>query len=252
MQVWKFSVVIPDKLRVAITDSDCWDLISSGKVIFLRNKEKKTCVLYPRGDEFVSELSGRVSAIYGRERVRTTMDLQEEIRRGDVIKLGDSCFRVSAAEKKKKQPSYGSVTSVSKPKLAKEEPEKEYQEIFSETELPLNGAFDGSEVYEGPAYKYGCTNDVRKIWETTLTTFFDVIGAGGGEGHESEVKLQRKLVELNLSKRPLSIVPRRLPVASGDKKAAKRPRKTRETAPSTQNRHLRDGKLEKLANELLK
>ena len=71
-----------------MSEHDCASLIVGGAVIAVRNKEKKSAVLFPRGNPFYSRLSGTVSATPGKNLVKTSDDLTTEIMRGEAICIG--------------------------------------------------------------------------------------------------------------------------------------------------------------------
>ena len=86
-----------------------------------------------------------------------------------------SWFRVATAELNNEKPSVQlSVTSQTESMLRGSGIEasvhkkiKTYHDSFTAQSLPLDGDFDGNEVYNGVAYRYGCSNDVRLCWLQT-------------------------------------------------------------------------------------
>ncbi|RQM20453.1 hypothetical protein B5M09_001691 [Aphanomyces astaci] len=80
-------------------EDDLRDLTRIGTVICIRNTEDGNDVYYPRGGQFLVELSGSGLVEHGCFIVATKEDITSEIRRGDAIKVGDQWFRVSAAPK---------------------------------------------------------------------------------------------------------------------------------------------------------
>lgn len=149
--------------------SDVAEMILGGEVIGCKSKD--STVLFPRGDAFLSVLSGTVTARPGQQQIDTHEDLRVDIRRGDAIRVGGNWFRVASAigSGKSNQPIRAkaplSVTSVQN--LSKR---NEYINEFTEVSLPLDGDYDGTEQYSGVAYKYGCTNDIRDKWGSTADT----------------------------------------------------------------------------------
>lgn len=51
----------------------------------------------------------------------------------------------------------------------------EYHLPFTSTSLPLDGEYDGEEVYTGVALKYGCTSDVKDVWNKSMESLRDLI-----------------------------------------------------------------------------
>ncbi|ETV93627.1 hypothetical protein, variant [Aphanomyces invadans] len=80
-------------------EDDLRDLTRIGTVICIRNTEDGNDVYYPRGAQFLVELSGTGLVEHGCYMVATKEDITNEVRRGDAVKVGDHWFRVSAAPK---------------------------------------------------------------------------------------------------------------------------------------------------------
>ena len=145
----------------------------------LHDQSKHDIILYPRGRPFLTRLSGTVIARLGAESVETTADLQDEIRRGDAIFVADRWYRVSSQVKTSsanQQPfraqAPGSVSSTTDMS-----DRNEYSLKFTASSLPLSkpisyippelvGPHGSAEV---PAFKHGCTNDIRERWNSTFS-----------------------------------------------------------------------------------
>ena len=148
---------------------DIAEMVLGGEVIGCRSKD--SVVLFPRGEPFLALLSGQVRAVPAQQLISTDEDLRVDIRRGDAIQVGDSWFRVSSVINSGKAnqpirarapPSVSSMRDLSK--------RNEYIHEFSDTLLPLDGDYDGVDIFVGPAYKHGCTNDIRQKWFETADT----------------------------------------------------------------------------------
>jgi hypothetical protein len=194
-------LTIVDKVKngVPVRDiSDCYpgisvdveEMILCGDVIACKNKEAKDIVLFPRGPKFLVPLSGSITAYPMRQMVRTSEDVTTEIRRGDAIYVGLNWYRVasSISSTKSNQPerakaplSVSSVHDLSERNI--------YIDEFSQEIIPLDGDFDGLDIFTGPAYKYGCTNDLRAKWHGTA----DLIKV-----FKSEKDLEDEMLKLNL------------------------------------------------------
>jgi hypothetical protein len=125
--------------------------------------------------------------------VSTADDLTSEIRRGDAILVGQSWYRVSSATKpptaggngQSRSKAHSSVTS-DKELSAR----NNYHDPFNSNTLPLDGDYDGSEVFTGKGYKHGCTNDVRDMWNNTAASLKQDV--------TTEERLFEELTRLNL------------------------------------------------------
>jgi hypothetical protein len=194
-------LTIVDKIKngVPMRDiSDCYpgisvdveEMILCGEVIACKNKEAKDIVLFPRGPKFLSALSGTITAYPMRQMIRTSDNLTNEIRRGDAIYVGENWYRVASAistaksnqpERAKAPLSVSSVHELSERNI--------YIDEFNAELLPLDGDFDGTEIFSGTGYKYGCTNDLREKWHGTA----DLI-----KQFKSEKDLEDEMLKLNL------------------------------------------------------
>lgn len=68
---------------------DCKEMIVGGEdVIAIKNTDKKTFVMYPRGKPFYTRLSGTITAKPNQFYVQTSESLLDEIRRGDAVSVG--------------------------------------------------------------------------------------------------------------------------------------------------------------------
>lgn len=193
------SVIDKVKNGIPVRDiSDCYpgisddieEMILCGNVIACKNKEAKDIVLFPRGPKFLTPLSGTVTAYPMSHLIRTSEDLRNEIRRGDAIYVGENWYRVASAisstksnqpERAKAPLSVTSTTELSERNV--------YIDEFSSEILPLDGDYDGTEVFTGVAFKYGCTNDIRAQWHETAALL---------RPFKSEKDLQEEMLKLNL------------------------------------------------------
>ena len=71
---------------------DVKGMIQSGEIIACKNKSTKDTILYPRGNSFLTKLSGTASTVPSQDYAETTEDLTNEIRRGDAILVGESWY----------------------------------------------------------------------------------------------------------------------------------------------------------------
>jgi uncharacterized protein YjcR len=78
-------------------ESDCMSLIVGGSIIAGKNKEKKSLVLYPRGEKFVSKLSAQVIATPGKQTIQTNVSLLKEVLRGEAVMVDTTWYRVDSA-----------------------------------------------------------------------------------------------------------------------------------------------------------
>jgi hypothetical protein len=203
---------------------DIGDLLRSTELIGLKNPEKKDCVLFPRGKQFLVRMSGTVTVTRRSFTLQTTTDLRPEIRRGDAIRVGDYWFRVSSqVNAKGNQPARAQAPS-SVSSIDEMSSKNTYIYQFTHDHLPLDMEFDADGDFEGPALKHGCTNDIREMWAQTLK-----------EVPETDLELQQKLVSRNLVTK-LATKPLR-PIVRTKQEKKKRKRKDREIRHMT-NTHL--------------
>ena len=148
--------------------ADVREIIVAGKLIAIKNSEKKTIVLYPRGKPFLTELPGTATAQPGKQMVATSESMCEAVRRGDAICIGESWYRVSpatdqahVAERAKAPLSVTSDKEMSKRNV--------YSEEYTDRVLPLDGDYDGEKTFVGKALRHGCSNDIRACWAATAT-----------------------------------------------------------------------------------
>lgn len=200
---------------VSLVESDVNSLIIGGEIIANKNKDVKSLVLYPRGISFLSKLSGTVTATQGKQYIDTSVNLQPEIRRGEAIQVAETWYRVSSAigsgaahQQNQRSTAPTSVTS------DRDMSDKNvYCDPYNDHVLPLDGDFEGQEssgiaggaegaaassepstVFKGPAFKHGCTNDIKDCWKATIE--------GGFRQFQTDEKaLERELINLNLLSR---------------------------------------------------
>ncbi len=138
----------------------------NGDIIGCTNKETRDTVLFPRGVPFITQLSGMVIGQADMKSVTTQCDLTKEIRRGDAIRLGETWYRVSSAVGAKSNDPIRAKAPLSVTSIQDMSDRNIYIDTFNESTLPLNGEMVDS--YSGNAYKHGCTNDLRDLWQGTL------------------------------------------------------------------------------------
>ena len=192
-------------------EADCHSLIVGGDIIAVKNKEFKA-VLFPRGQPFLTRLSGDVTAEPGSMDLITSVDLRSEIRRGDAIRVGirGDWYRVSSAapagRELERQTAPLSVTS------ERDMSDKNvYRDDFEANSLPLDGDFEapvdeageagsGSSSdgkYTGGAYRHGCANSIRAVWTDTTDDLKKVVSRAN-DLNSNALALRKKLVELKL------------------------------------------------------
>jgi len=71
---------------------DVQSMVQSGDIIACKNKKAKDTILYPRGNSFLTKLSGSATAVPDQEYLETTADITNEIRRGDAVLVGESWY----------------------------------------------------------------------------------------------------------------------------------------------------------------
>lgn len=69
---------------------DVQSMVQSGDIIACKNKKAKDTILYPRGDSFLTQLSGLARTVPEQDFLTTSEDLTSEIRRGDAVLVGES------------------------------------------------------------------------------------------------------------------------------------------------------------------
>lgn len=75
---------------------DVQGMVQSGDIIACKNKRAKDTILYPRGDSFLTQLSGSASTAPDQDFLVTSDDLTSEIRRGDAVLVDESWCVLSA------------------------------------------------------------------------------------------------------------------------------------------------------------
>ena len=186
-------------------EEDCHSMIVGGEIIAAKNKEFRA-VLYPRGQPFITRLSGDVTAVPGSADLTTSSDLREEIRRGDAIRVGlrGDWYRVSSAapfgRELDRQTAPLSVSS------ERDMSDKNvYRDEFDTITLPLDGDFEGQDdgngsnngKYDGGAYRHGCANNIRAVWADTATDLKKVISRAN-DPNANAAALRKELVHLKL------------------------------------------------------
>mmetsp|Transcript_32339 Transcript_32339/g.32962 ORF Transcript_32339/g.32962 Transcript_32339/m.32962 type:complete len:282 (-) Transcript_32339:264-1109(-) len=172
--------------------NDIQEMIMSGDIIAIKNKETRIQIFYPRQRAFLTKLSSDIRAIPNEQYLLTDEDLRTEIRRGDAIQINNSWFRVASNIKR-------SASNISQPERARAptsvssvedlSDRNEYVEDFTDNKLPLDGEFDGESEYVGRALKHGCTNDIREKWKLTNEAM---------KSFRDEKALEMELLRLNL------------------------------------------------------
>lgn len=218
------SVIDKVKNGIPVRDiSDCYpgisvdieEMILCGDVMACKNKEAKDIVLFPRGPKFLTPLSGSVTAYPMRNLIRTSDDLTNEVRRGDAVYVGENWYRVASAisstrsnqpERAKAPLSVSSIHELSERNV--------YIDEFSSEVLPLDGDFDGTDVFTGSAFKFGCTNDIRAKWHGTV----DLI-----RQFKSEKDLEEEMLKHNLISQAA--------LANNAQKKALKPTETKKAKP---------------------
>ncbi|RHY57904.1 hypothetical protein DYB26_009634 [Aphanomyces astaci] len=182
-------------------EDDLRDLTRIGTVICIRNTEDGNDVYYPRGGQFLVELSGSGLVEHGCFIVATKEDITSEIRRGDAVKVGDQWFRVSAAPKTgggSSQPqtfmagmTSKSVSSVRDLNLSASKKTRGH--------VPLDTAFPDPrgnipllQRWDAAPKPGRCTNDVRQLWRDTLRDW-----------PADRLSLERKLLQCGLMTRDM-------------------------------------------------
>ena len=235
-------------------ESDVMEWIIGG--IIIAYKADKDMILYPRGKPFITPLSGTVKATPGEDTITTSTDIREEIRRGDAIMINHQWLRVDCAiQTNGKQPERGrppqSVTSWEERSI-RDTLHGTHMKPFTDEKLPLDGDFihsgdgaidlsivkneDGtssSGIYEGTAYKYGVTNDIRKIWRDTARP----LKLRGFNRKESHVELEKELIKHGLVSQSGASEQSKVRISAKDKQKRAKPRPRRANAKLT-NKHL--------------
>jgi hypothetical protein len=170
---------------------DMDEAIRSGLVIAVKHKEHNTTLLYPRGATFLTELSGVVSVMPGKKEAKTTAVLDEEIRRGEAVRLGDHWMRVSTEVVGEQRVRAAPPESVTYDKDLSTR--NVYAQPFGPDSrtLPLHTPYPGEEPFRGTAVRHGCGQRLRKLWRDTLPSV-----------PQDEYALQQALFQAGLSNRP--------------------------------------------------
>jgi len=144
-------------------------MVYDGSVIAMKETERNTVFLYPRGDEFFVPLSGTFSAKHGDPYVTTSRDVRQEIRRGDALKLCGKVYRVSVQPNGESSMDWLGSTkapySTSSVEDSQRVPKHGFCYDFTANKLPIDPPFrETASLIDGQALKFGCTNDVRAVW----------------------------------------------------------------------------------------
>eukprot|EP01041_Mallomonas_annulata_P011666 gene11666-24436_t len=206
---------------------DIQEMIMSGQIIAIKNKETRMQIFYPRQRSFLTKLSGDIIAIPNDIYVATKEDIRHEIRRGDAIQINNSWFRVSSNiyNSKLQQPERARAPlSVSSTENLSER--NEYIEEYTAKKIPLDGEYDGDNIFTGVALKHGCTNDLRDKWKLTLESMKSL---------KDEKSLEAELLKLHLiTKTGVNGIKR---FANSDKNTTKK--RARRVSTKITNTHLK-------------
>src|SRR3546814_487004 len=102
----------------------------------------------------------------------------------------------------------------------------EYIDRFDSEQLPLDREYDGAGEYAGPAFKHGCTNDLRSMWAETVPSI-----------PTTARELQDRLLAEGLITQAAQISGRPVAQNQSDQKGRKRPKQRQHRAQIT-NLHL--------------
>jgi hypothetical protein len=220
-------------------EADCRRLIVGGDIIALKNKEKKSYVMYPRGKAYLTELSGTIKAKPGCLNVETKNNLTDEIRRGDAIKIDQTWFRVSSSTNDNNQRASAPFSVTSDKELSDK---NVYIYDFDEKKLTLDGEYDGEIMFEGRAIRHGATNDIRKAWFETMEQI--------NKESFDDATLEKELLRLDLISKAGTTLKR--VIATRKETTNKKVRKQRVSTTNSSNVHLKGTALEQIAEELYK
>jgi len=180
---------------------DVFDLILTAKVIAIKIPHRNAnCYFSVEGNDFLTQLTGKFSVLEGGSLVKTSEDVRGEIRRGDVIQIGGTCYRVSLTKKSDIKTMYtsnlsaleinklrqldnpysrSSVGEIENPlntnkkeatnifdltRKSLANSDDEFLHEFSDKIICLDRPYEGHSADNIPAYKYGVTNDISKLW----------------------------------------------------------------------------------------
>ena len=222
----------------------------SGDIIAYIHHTPPDIIMYPRGRPFISKLSGTVSIILGSETVKTSVDLRDEIRRGDAIMIADKWYRVStqisnaaANNQPIRAQAPGSVSSTEENNDRKNDT---FTHKFTADQLPLSRPVldvpspdliqsDVNGILTVCAYKHGTTNDLRKQWGNTF------LEMRSKNLTQDDRKFQEELLRLRLVTQSgvLTSNIRQRPVEDKDSKSLKKPRRQQNRFSRMTNTHLK-------------
>jgi len=179
----KEHVITWEDIRDSYTgiERDADDLIRTGAVICIENAETKQRVFFPRGRSFLTDISGEFEVRMNYPFVQPTDDAHLEVRRGDAVRLDKMWFRIPVGPVAIPN-SVSSIRDVTKGN-------KPIENFTKEGGMPLDclPPFDPPEnpvprqldplnpmapvpepTKKVKGVKYGCSNDIRALWEQTL------------------------------------------------------------------------------------
>lgn len=168
------------------------NMIRAGELIAAQNKEKRTLVLFSRGDSFLSELSADVTAHPRDQIVVTAGSLESQVRRGEAVRVGNFWYRVSTTVQGSANGQPQRAAAPLSVTLDKDLSDRNvYVLPYTAEALPLDGEFEEAVDFHGKAVKHGATNDVKAYWNLTAEDIkaFD----------KDEMKLVDELVQHKLT-----------------------------------------------------
>lgn len=213
------------------------EAVRCGHLIAVKNAGTGEDILYPRGIQYLTQLSVEARGLKDQSSVEVTRSAADEIRTGDAIRVGDKWYRVcpaaggtgpfilndSTGAKGKTAWKNYSVT-VKKKKKADEEKPIHFSSILNGDEAPriqLDRPLDSNQPpltrpppggapqqyppampVQGTAkvLKYGCSNDIRQMWKDTVSHWPSTRGALDRLMIKAKLTTQK---EVDKRKRPL-------------------------------------------------
>jgi hypothetical protein len=136
-------------------------MVLSGEIIAVFNIAEKCPVLFPRGQAFLTPLSGEIIAVHGQQSLTTTVDLTREVCRGEAVRVQGWWYRVSQSTIGKSR----TPLSVTLDKPLGENLKKPFVHRFTSKSLPLDGVFLGEDNFTGVLYRHGVSSDLRELWK---------------------------------------------------------------------------------------
>jgi hypothetical protein len=259
---------------------DVFDLILTAKIIAIKIPHRNAnCYFSIDGNDFLTQLTGTFSVLEGGNLVKTSEDVRCEIRRGDVIQIGGTCYRVSLAKESDIKTLYASSLSIleinkqkhlnnpysrsslsdienplitnkkevtnifdfTRQSLAKSDNNYLYE--FSDKIICLDRPYEGPSADNIPAYKYGTTNDISKLWRNISSQKDAFVNVEFDQEIEAfdQLLLTSKIVsEELLGKYNASENKEKDMIKELDRRSREKPRKRRTTKPriDNTNRHM--------------